>query len=391
MAGRWTDLAVLTLARTAMGLQFQAIAALGPFYVLDFALDGTGLGALIGLYLLPGVLLAIPGGWLGQRYGDTRLVSVGLGLMAVGGLAGAVTGSVVVLFLGRLTAGAGAVLLNVLVTKMVADRFVGRDGPMAMGILVSSWPLGLALAMILLPPFAYAGLGLVAELLPAIVSAACLGLLLTLDRTLAADGGIPARPLPLNAREMGGALRAGAVWTLYNAGFICIVAFGPAVLLDLGRTPTAAAAELSLIGWCIIPSLAIGGWLMSAVRRPRVVFYACLFASAALSVLASTPLAGFALFAALGLLIGPPGPLIMTLPARAAAPEKRGMAMGVYFTCYYLGMAVIPALAGLLWDLTGTAVVTLWFSAFLLLAAAWAHLVFERYVSAVAPTVIPDT
>src|SRR3712207_8004456 len=39
-------------------------------------------GSLIGLYFLPGVALALPGGLLGRRFGDTRVVAFGLALMA---------------------------------------------------------------------------------------------------------------------------------------------------------------------------------------------------------------------------------------------------------------------------------------------------------------------
>lgn len=47
---------------------------------------------------------------------------------------------------GRVLSGAGAVLLNVLVTKMVTDWFQGRENVLALGILITSWPLGIAIA-----------------------------------------------------------------------------------------------------------------------------------------------------------------------------------------------------------------------------------------------------
>src|SRR5438270_9007242 len=55
---RWLILAVLFLARTAMGFQFQAVAALSSFVVADLEIDYARLGLLIGLYLLPGVAIA---------------------------------------------------------------------------------------------------------------------------------------------------------------------------------------------------------------------------------------------------------------------------------------------------------------------------------------------
>src|SRR6202040_4307556 len=52
---------------------------------------------------------------------------------------------------GRLIAGAGAVLLNVQLTKMVTDWFAGKEIATAMAIFVSSWPVGLGLALLTLP------------------------------------------------------------------------------------------------------------------------------------------------------------------------------------------------------------------------------------------------
>ena len=59
----WLILAALTLARTTMGFQFQSVAAVGPLLTADSTMTHTELGALIGIYLLPGALFAIP--WVG--------------------------------------------------------------------------------------------------------------------------------------------------------------------------------------------------------------------------------------------------------------------------------------------------------------------------------------
>jgi MFS family permease len=123
MARRWWYLAALTLARAAMGFQFQSIAALAPLVAGPLGLDKTQLGWLIGLYLLPGIVFALPGGLLGARFGDKRLVLAGLALMVGGGAWLAMSGSLFEASAARLTSGIGAVVLNVLLTKMVADWF----------------------------------------------------------------------------------------------------------------------------------------------------------------------------------------------------------------------------------------------------------------------------
>ena len=85
METRWLALAVLTAARTSMGFQFQSLASAAPPLVADLGLGYAEVGFLIGLYFLPGVALALPGGLLGRRFGDKRVVALGLALMAAGG------------------------------------------------------------------------------------------------------------------------------------------------------------------------------------------------------------------------------------------------------------------------------------------------------------------
>ncbi len=135
---RWLILAILFLARTAMGFQFQSIAALSSFLMDGLRIEYAQLGLLIGLYLLPGIAIAYPGGLLGQRFGDKRIALLGMMLMILGGILAAIGNDYWSVFAGRLIAGTGAVLLNVLLTKMTTDWFIGREIGTALAILVSS-------------------------------------------------------------------------------------------------------------------------------------------------------------------------------------------------------------------------------------------------------------
>lgn len=46
---RWQMLAVATIARTAMGFQYQSIAPVAPLLGQELGLDQAGIGWLIGL------------------------------------------------------------------------------------------------------------------------------------------------------------------------------------------------------------------------------------------------------------------------------------------------------------------------------------------------------
>jgi predicted MFS family arabinose efflux permease len=53
-------LAILSFARLAMGFQFQSIAALSNFIGQDLKVNSSSIGLLIGMYMLPGVMVAFP-------------------------------------------------------------------------------------------------------------------------------------------------------------------------------------------------------------------------------------------------------------------------------------------------------------------------------------------
>ena len=78
VVSRWSILAVLFFARAAMAYQFQTVASVGPILIDTLHIDYSALGTLIGLYMLPGVVFALPGGMLGQRFGSKQVVLAGL-------------------------------------------------------------------------------------------------------------------------------------------------------------------------------------------------------------------------------------------------------------------------------------------------------------------------
>src|SRR5262249_8836604 len=86
MASRWLVLAGLVLSRIAFAFQFQALAVVAQGFVAQFSLDGPAVGTLVGLYMIPGLFLAIPGVVLSQWAGERRFLIVGLTLMTAGGL-----------------------------------------------------------------------------------------------------------------------------------------------------------------------------------------------------------------------------------------------------------------------------------------------------------------
>ena len=74
IATRWRVLALLFFVRAVMAFQFGTVGALGPVVGEAFRVDAAAVGFLVGLYLSPGLLFALPGGAIARAFGDKRVV-----------------------------------------------------------------------------------------------------------------------------------------------------------------------------------------------------------------------------------------------------------------------------------------------------------------------------
>src|ERR1700738_4523452 len=142
MKQRWNVLLLLFVVRVSMAFQFQSVASISPTLMHEYGVGLGDIGLLISLYLAPGLAFAIPGGEIGRRFGDKRIVLFGLTLMVGGGLAMAFAPTWHWQIAGRIVAGIGGVVLNVLMSKMGTDWFEGKEIATAMAIFVNSWPAG---------------------------------------------------------------------------------------------------------------------------------------------------------------------------------------------------------------------------------------------------------
>jgi MFS family permease len=333
--------------------------------ISELALDYAQLGLLLGIYMLPGVVISIPGGMLGSRFGDKTVVICGLLLMLAGGIVTAMTDHYGVALSGRLVSGIGAVLLNVLLSKMTSDWFAGREIVGAMAILVTSWPVGIGAALVI-EPWLAAGQGWRwAVHATAIAAGVALVLVASIYRARSpAPSSAPAsRWYGLSRHEFVPVSLAGLVWALYNVSYILLVTFAPPLLIERGLSAIDAGVAASLATWTLIVSVPLGGMLIEKTGRPMVLMVGGLtFMAIAIVAVAAAGEARWVI-ALTGFIAGLPAGAIMAMPTRVLQPQNRAVGMGLFFTWYYLAMALMPSLAGMLRDLSGDPRMPLFFAA----------------------------
>lgn len=379
----------MCVARIGLGFQFQTLGSVSDDLASAFGFDYAEIGALIGAFMLPGLFVALPAGFAGRRFSDASLVATGLLLLALGGLAAAVAGGFGLLMLGRVICGVGFVFSTIYFTKIIADWFAGREIATAMGILVMSWPLGIAMGQIG-HEWAAGVWGWTAPFLIAAGYCGVAALVVGFWRMA------PPKSGPVNAPAAGGGLidRRGLVltaiaslaWGFFNAAYVVYLSFAPLQLEAGGYAPLAAAATISLASWMMMFSGALCGQVADRTGRPDLTLYVCMAgAVAALLLLPKTDLA-VPLALLFGLIGMAPAGVIMALTGDAMRPDQRALGMGIFFTGYFLVMTPAPAIAGWLFDLTGDPYDPLKFGAALFAAAALSNVAFRIAQKRMEPT-----
>jgi len=378
MSNRWAALVLVFLTRSSMGFQFGAIPAAQSLIVADLGLSYAQFGLVFGLYMLPGVVFAAPGGLIGQRFGERRVVIGGLTLMAVGSVMTALAGGFATATAGRIVSGIGAVLMNILLARLVSDWFVGKELGTAMAVMLTSWPVGLGLAT--------STLGALAArwgwrwMIIATALAAVLGLLLMLafreaPRSAGTSGN--ATRAALTRRDLALSLSGGFAWGCFNASLVAIIAFGPGLLLARGATLGAAGSVVSLAIWLTILSIPLGGLLGDRLGRPNLMIVAGSLVAALVTLLIPVITSAVLAFCLVGFAIGPPpGPLMALLP-RALPPERLTAGLGVFYTVFYVMMALTQPAAGLVRDLVGDPAAPIVFAATVMAATVVGLAIFR--------------
>ncbi|QPF94292.1 MFS transporter [Bradyrhizobium commune] len=381
MRNRWAILAILFFVRLTIAFQFQSVAAVAPLLEKTFNVGLADIGLLIGLYFTPGIVLALPGGAIGRTLGDKPTTIAALLLMIAGSLVMATTGIWGLQMAGRLASGGGGVLLTVQLTKMGADWFAGKEIATAMAIFVSSWPTGVAIALLVLPAIGTAhGAGAVFLAAAALTA---IGIVLTLfyQPPPAASAVKAAAPTRLDPLALLAVIVAGAIWGLFNVGFAMIFSFGPSLLAERGWSIAAAGSAVSLVLWLSVISVPSGGFIADRTGRPLTLAIAASLAVAILLAWLPRSDTVLAILVLIGLISGHPAGPIMSLAPRVLAPETRAIGMGVFYTLFYAAMMLGPAIAGRLAKSAGTAAAALDLGALAILACPPLMWLFERIVS----------
>jgi predicted MFS family arabinose efflux permease len=347
----WGILIAIAFARFAFGYQVQTIASLAPDLAATFHLSFTAIGSLVGAYLLPGIVTALGFGFLAQVIGDRALLGGGIAVMALGSAGAALAAGPAGIAAARVVAGTGAVALTVMQSKVIADRFAGRGFLLALGLMVGAFPVGIGSGQLTHAPIAHAFGWRAAFLAGAVPAAIGAAVLFASWR----GGGRAGRrrlgwPTP---RECLLVVIAGLVWTFYNAAFVGFLTYVPALMAREAAPAWLTDAVMDAATWGNLPAILFGSAVAARFGATRVFLIGmlCLIVATAAMASGRAPLLWGVLFGTIGALHVS---LIVAIGTLSAAPENRAVGMALFYTTYYLGGTIFPAVCGLAADRAGT-------------------------------------
>ncbi len=374
---RWLVLALLFGCRTGLGFQFQTLGSVSEPLTAQLGFSYTEIGTLIGLFMLPGLVLALPAGYVGRHFQDRTLVGSAFLCLGAGGAIAAVAQGFGLLAFGRMAAGAGFVFGTIYLTKMTADWFAGKELATAMGILVMSWPFGIAMGQIgqvwIDAQFGWRAVFVVASAYCTLSALA----VFTLYRAPPVVKQVQASSFGLPRPELLLTLLAATVWGLFNAGYIVYLSFAPRMLVAGGYDSAQAAAVISIASWVMIFSGAVCGQLADRTGKRDAIMYICAAAAVAAPLLLKHPSLAVESSLLFGLVGMAPAGVIMALTGDAMAPQRRAFGMGVFFTLYFLIVTLAPPLAGWFFDRSADPYWPIIFAALLFGGAACTYWIFS--------------
>jgi len=353
---RWWILFLVHMSVLAFALNLQMIPPLLPSLVSEIGLTHTQAGVLMGLFTLPGIFLAIPGGRVSDIIGPRSVALWSLALLSVGGFL-MLPLHPWFLFTGRLCSGIGGAVLVVVSPQIIARSFQGRELGLAMGIFNTAVPLGTIMAFNLLG-FLAGRFGI-----PVVVMATASFSLVSMTAFFLTyadpqkDSADTRAPGSEKLKGLGGRIwLISLVWVLFNISILAYFTYAIDYFTSGGMIASAARFLSSLPMILSIFLTPLAGLAMHRYGlRWSLPLFGCAISSAAILLILvpdQTMVVVWSILLGIGISMVPPA--VFTIAGEVVPPSRVGTGFGVLTTVFNLGVFFGIPLIGHVRDLTST-------------------------------------
>ena len=145
---------------------------------------------------------------------------------------------------------------------------------------------------------------------------------------------------------------AGLIWTAYTAGYSAYTGYVPSLMAARGEGLVLTGVVLAIATWGNVPATLLGASLAERFGALRIFFTGT--AALVIGMLGAALLDWPIVCAVMVGVIGSAHPgVIMAVGTLSAKPANRAVGMGLFYSIYYAGGAVVPAFCGWSADMVG--------------------------------------
>jgi len=360
---RWIILLLAWLDYFAFGLILASIPPLVTIIAADLSLTFSEMGVIMGSVILMFVPFAVPIGISIDRFGEKKMISIGLLFIASSAILRSFVFNFESLFLVVLLFGVGGPTISVGLAKVVASFFEGKERGIASGIYMTGAAVGSGSALALTNSLV---LPLVSTWRNVFSFYGTIGLIIAfawifLARESKSKSETETTGLPIR-KALHSLLGNRYVWMVAIVGstsFLVFYGFGnwlPTLLEEKGMNPATAGVLASIPTWVgLIGSGIIPGATSAGRRKPVIV--ALLFIEGITMYMAGITSGTFLLISLVvyGIISGAVMPLMlvvmMDLPW--VGSQYTGIASGLFFSIGAVMGFIGPSLVGYITDIYG--------------------------------------
>jgi sugar phosphate permease len=144
--GRWYILLLISLMYLITYLDRVNISAAAPVISKEFGFDKITMGVIFGSFTLAYALFQMPGGWLGDRFGPRRMLTLIVGYWSIMTAATAAAGGAISFVIVRFLFGVGEAGAFPVATRAMQLWYPRRERGFVQGVTHSASRLGAAIA-----------------------------------------------------------------------------------------------------------------------------------------------------------------------------------------------------------------------------------------------------
>jgi len=351
---RWAVLFASFFAFVAFAFVFQLVPPLLRNIKEYFDVGDAESGLLMSMVMVPGIFLAVPVGFVVNRYGFRLLGFLSTFLVAVGSLTTALANTFATALLGRFILGVGGAFIVVGLPTVIPQWFSHDDLGKAMGIYGTNMPVA-TIAAFPIATILVEGLG--DWHYPFYVGTVLALVAATAFAVIVREGPLKGESSNLGLEEIKHALKnvkiweASLVWMFFNTTAIAFLSWAPTLFQTFkGLEPFYASLLASVLMYAAVVFVPVFGWTSdrSKRRKPFMVIGSVLMAVALIATAYAYDFALLFSVILLGIAAAMVPPLVMTVTAESLPANLAGTGFSIVTLCQNIGITLSAPLAGYL-------------------------------------------